>query len=85
MGDYTQPTDDQATLLLGLPAKLGGAGVQWATTRRRAAYWAGWTAAAPEVQQRKEEQAWEQEPKNKRKLNFVTKQDFCVVNVPFFW
>ena len=42
--------DDPATLLLGLPVKLGGTGVQWATTRRCAAYWAGWTAAAPEVQ-----------------------------------
>ena len=32
--------DDAATLRLGLPTKLGGAGVQWATTRRCAAFWA---------------------------------------------
>ena len=29
--------------------KLGGAGVQWAGTRRHAAFWAGWTALAPDV------------------------------------
>ena len=34
---------------LGLPSKLGGAGVQWAATRRNAAYWSGWTAAIDEV------------------------------------
>ena len=43
--------DDTAALRLGLPVKLGGAGVQWAETRRCAAYWAGWTAVATEVRQ----------------------------------
>ena len=41
--------DDAAALRLGLPTKLGGAGVQWATTRRCAAFWVGWTTLATEV------------------------------------
>ena len=41
--------DDTELQRLGLPAKLGGAGVQWAGGRRHAAYWAGWTALATEV------------------------------------
>ena len=42
--------DDDAAVRMGLPAKLGGVGVQWAKTRRYAAYWAGWTAAIEHVQ-----------------------------------
>ena len=41
--------DEQAVLRLGLPVRLGGARVQWASTRRSAAYWAGWTAVATDV------------------------------------
>ena len=41
--------DDRATLRLGLPTRLSGAGLQWAETRRHAAFWSGWTAAATEV------------------------------------
>jgi len=42
--------DETATLRLGLPAKLGGVGVQWASSRKNAALWAGWTAVAKDVQ-----------------------------------
>jgi len=38
------------TLRLELTTKLGGVGVQWASSRKNAAFWAGWTAVAPEVQ-----------------------------------
>ncbi len=41
--------DETALLRLGLATKLGGAGVQWASSRRHAAFWAGWTALAPDV------------------------------------
>ena len=42
--------DDRATLRLGLPTQFSGAGLQWAETRRRVAFWSGWTAAATEVE-----------------------------------
>ena len=45
-----RPLGEEAALRLGLPVRLGGAGVQWAGSRRHAAYWSGWTALAPEVQ-----------------------------------
>ena len=45
-----RPLGQEACELLGLPAKLGGAGAQWAATRRAAACWAAWTQAAAEVQ-----------------------------------
>ena len=44
-----RPLHDTAKLRLGLPTRLMGAGVQWAGTRRHAAFWAGWTAHADEV------------------------------------
>ena len=44
-----RPLGPEACELLGLPAKLGGAGAQWAATRRAPACWAAWTQAAEEV------------------------------------
>jgi hypothetical protein len=44
-----RPLDAAAREILGLPLKLSGAGLQWATTRRAAAFWAGWTACVSSV------------------------------------
>ena len=41
--------DGDALLRLELSPTLGGVGVQWASTRRNAAFWAGWTALAHDV------------------------------------
>ena len=41
--------DGTACRRLGLPAKMGGAGVQWAESRRHAAYWCGWTAVVDDI------------------------------------
>lgn len=41
--------DDTAKTLLGLPTKLGGVGVQYATARRNAAFFASWSTAVEEV------------------------------------
>ena len=41
--------DGSSKELLGLPGRLGGIGVQYASTRRYAAYLASWSAAASEV------------------------------------
>jgi hypothetical protein len=40
-----RPLDDAALARLGLPSRMGGCGVQWAQTRRHAAFLAGWTSA----------------------------------------
>ena len=40
----------EAQTRLGLPAKLGGCGVQFASTRRNAAFWGMWTKCFSEVQ-----------------------------------
>ena len=41
--------DETTKLRLGLPTRLGGAGLQWAHTRRYAAFWCGWTTLAADV------------------------------------
>ena len=41
--------DDTAKTLLGLPTKLGGVGIQYATARRNAAFFASWSTAVEEV------------------------------------
>ena len=41
--------DESAKQQLGLPPKLGGCGVHYASTRRHAAFWATWTAAVDDV------------------------------------
>ena len=46
-----RPLDNAACQRLGLPAKLGGAGVQWAEDRRHAAFWSAWTAVANEIKE----------------------------------
>ena len=38
--------DETVELRLGLPVRLGGVGVQWASARHHAARWSGWTALA---------------------------------------
>ena len=43
--------DETAVTLLGLPAKLGGVGVQFASTRKNAALFASWSAAVETVTQ----------------------------------
>ena len=44
-----RPFSSEATTRLGLPTKLGGCGVQLASTRCHAAFWATWTAALDAV------------------------------------
>ena len=44
-----RPLDQTGQALLGIPAKLGGIGAQYAEDRRYAAYFSSWSAAASEV------------------------------------
>ena len=44
-----RPLDEIAVCMLGLPVRMGGCGVQYAGTRRHAAYFAAWSSSIEEV------------------------------------
>ena len=44
-----RPLSASSCSKMGLPTKMGGVGVQWAGTRKNAAFWSAWTAVIDEV------------------------------------